>query len=131
MPMKPIKFGFKLHCLTESKSGFCYDYWLDPGKSNTGKYFDSVNSEENIPEKHIEYIVEHLTKHLPDQGYNLYMDSWYNSINLAKKLVFQGISLTGPVKKNSKDLPKSPLIADLKPGEVQTRTNENLSFTNF
>ena len=58
-----------------------------------------VKSEENNGNKYIEFIVLSLVSCLPSIGYNLFMDSWYNSISLSKKLLNKGITLTAPVKK--------------------------------
>ena len=56
-------------------------------------------SEENNGNKCNEFIVLSLVSCLPFKSYNLFMDSWYNSISSAKKLLDKGITLTGPVKK--------------------------------
>ena len=95
--MKPIKYGFKLHVLTESSTGYCYNYLLD--LDNLSKYLKVIKSEKNNGNKYIEFTVLSLMSYLPFKGYNLFMDFWYNSISLAKKLLDQGITLTSPVKK--------------------------------
>ena len=68
---------------------------------------------------------------LPFNDYNLFMDSWYNSISLAKKLLYQGITLTGPVKKNTIDIPKTPILKNLKDRDSIARVNNFLSFTRW
>ena len=45
MPMKPIKYDFKLHILTET--AYYYNYFLDIGKNNLLKYLKVIKSEEN------------------------------------------------------------------------------------
>ena len=34
MPHKPSKWGFKIHCLVDSKTDYLYDAIIDPGKNN-------------------------------------------------------------------------------------------------
>ena len=120
-----------MHVLTESSTGYCYNYFLDIGKNNLPKYLKVIKSEENNGNKYIEFIVLGLVSCLPFKGYNLFMDSWYNSISLAKKLLDQGITLTGPVKKNSIDIPKTPILKNLKDGDSIERVNNFLSFTRW
>jgi len=43
MPMKPVKFCFKLHCLCESNTWYCYNFLLDVGKKNIKKSFQACN----------------------------------------------------------------------------------------
>ena len=57
MPMRPIKYGFKLYVLTENSTGYCYDYFWDIGKNNLPKYLKVVKSEENNGNTYIEFIV--------------------------------------------------------------------------
>ena len=34
MPMKPKKWGFKIHCLVDAESCFLYNCLFDPGKDH-------------------------------------------------------------------------------------------------
>ena len=68
---------------------------------------------------------------LPFKGYDLFMDSWYNSISLAKKLLDQGIINYWSCKKNSIDIPKTSILKNLKDGDSIERVNNFLSFTRW
>ena len=85
IPMKPIKYGFKLKVLIESSTGYYYNYFLDIDKNNLPKYLKVIKFEENNENKYIEFIELSLVSCLPFKSYNLFMESWYNSISLAKK----------------------------------------------
>ena len=104
---------------------------MDIGKNNLLKYLKVIKYEENNGKKYIEFIVLSLVFCLPFKGYHLFMDSWFNSISLAKKLLDQGITLTCPVKKNSIDIPKTPTLKNLKDGDSIERVNNFLSFTRW
>jgi len=131
MPMKPVKFGFKLHCLCESDTGYCYNYILDVGKKNIKKLFQAEEKEEEVPKDYINYIVETLMKSLPFSGYNLFLDSWYNSVEIAKRLAYKGFTVTGTIKSNASNLPKTAMKINLKLGEKEIRSSDLLSFTRW
>lgn len=44
IPSKPTKWGLKMHSLNQSKSGYCLDFAIDPGKTvkKEEKYFNGV-----------------------------------------------------------------------------------------
>ena len=124
MPMKPVKFGFKLHCLCESDTGYCYNYILDVGKKNIKKLFQAEEKEEEVPKDYINYIVETLMESLPFSGYNLFLDSWYNSVEIAKRLAYNGFTVTGTIKSNASNLPKTAMKINLKLGEKEIRSSD-------
>lgn len=131
MPMKPVKFGFKLHFLCESNSGYCYNFLLDVGKKNVKKSLQAEEIEKEVPKDYIISIVEKLVESLPFSGYNLFLDSWYNSVEIAKRLSLKGISITGTIKSNASNLPKTAMKITLKLGEKEIRSSDLLSFTRW
>ena len=131
MPMKPVKFGFKLHCLCESNTGYCYNFLLDVGKKNVKKSFQAEGIEKEVPKDYIISIVETLMESLPFSGYNLFLDSWYNSLEIAKRLSMKGFSVSGTMKSNASNLPKTAMKINLNLGEKEIRSSDLLSFTRW
>jgi len=99
LPAKPHKWGFKLHLLCDSISDYVYNILFDPGKS----YKSLIKSGNN---NLTQSIVLYLVQGLENKNHILYMDSWYTSIELAKKLKEKGIDFTGILKNNALGLPK-------------------------
>ena len=99
MPMKPIKWGFKLHCLTDAPNNYLYDYIFNPGKN----YNKLIIFNEDY--SYTESIILKLVEKLNDKSRHLYHDDWYASISLSKKLFDLGILETTVYKHNSKNLP--------------------------
>ena len=78
-PMKPIKWGFKIHILIDCDNNFIYSYILIPGKKNK----NLIKIENNF---YTESIVLKLLESLENTNRCVYFDSWYSSIFLCKKL---------------------------------------------
>lgn len=103
IPSKPTKWGFKMHVLSESKSGYCCKILLDPGKAYKKNI---LNSKEYGSSKLADNIVLKLTEGYRYKGYKLYLDSWHASPNLFIQLRQKGIAATGIVKENRIGMPK-------------------------
>ena len=80
IPSKPIKWGFKLHCLVDSNSNYLYNVIFDPGRDNKNLII------ENVEDSFTENIALSLVKNIENSGRTLFFDSWYSSISLIHKL---------------------------------------------
>jgi len=94
MPLKPSKFGIKLHCVCESNSGYCLNCLLDPGKSDKNRI------------KTVDKLATELLKYFTNQFHIVFMDSFYSSIPLFASLYSQNTGATGLIKKSRKHLPQ-------------------------
>ena len=100
IPMKPHKWGFKIHLLCDSDTHYLYNILFDPGKD--GKKF--IYFEENTSLS--ESIVLKLLSCVNDNKQrNIFFDGWYSSINLIKKLTEMGYMNTTILRSNAKGLP--------------------------
>ena len=70
LPSKPIRFGFKLFTLAESKSGYIWNFEIYTGRKG--------EAEENQTKK----VVVRLMNPLEDKGYRLFTDNFYSSPDL-------------------------------------------------
>ena len=103
IPNKPKRWGFKLHLLSESETGYTSKILLDPG---INKNFILKNNEEQYLLKTENIILQLLDNEYRNKGYHLYLDSWYSTVSLINKLNEIGIFVTSIIKENIKDIPK-------------------------
>jgi len=100
IPMKPHKWGFKIHLLCDSDTHYLYNMLFDPGK--IGKDFIKLEDNESIAES----VVLRLISCIHDNKQrNIFFDGWYSSISLMKKLTKMGYLNTTILRNNSKELP--------------------------
>lgn len=70
---------------------------------------------------HAAIVVFHLMDEKLKSGHSLYMDNFYNSFDLATKLIQQNTYCTGTLKSNRKNTPIDVLQTKLKKGETIAR----------
>lgn len=94
----------------------------------------SGQDKKDIPKNvyYTESIVENLMEGLFDRGRSLFMDDFYNSVQLSQKLLKKKTYLTGILRSNQKDNPKDVIIKKLKRGEHICRyTKEGISIVKW
>ncbi|XP_033222792.1 piggyBac transposable element-derived protein 4-like [Belonocnema kinseyi] len=94
-PMKPIKIGYKVWCLADSKSGYVLTFAIYTGKSNS-----SPSPGDTLGE----WIVINLSVHLRNTGVLVTFDNFFMSINLMNELRTRKIYAVGAVRNNRKGL---------------------------
>ena len=65
LPSKPIRFGFKLFTLAESKSGYIWNFEVYTGRKGEAEQNQTKN------------VVVRITNPLQDKGYRLFTDNFY------------------------------------------------------
>ena len=80
-PQKPDKYGVKFYFLCEAASGYVYSFKVYRGISQT-----------------LKEIVYNLLSGLFGQGYHVYMDNYYNSVNIARDLYADKVHCTGTLR---------------------------------
>ena len=83
MPLKPIKYGFKVYVTTESSSGYVLNWVLHEGKKDS-----------------LVEIVNRLIDGYEDQGYTIVMDRFYTTLEVVKILTEKGFGVYGAIMKN-------------------------------
>ena len=100
IPMKPYKWGFKIHLLCDSDTNYLYNMILDPGR--VGRDFIYYDENSTLAES----VVLRLLSCLDDNKQrNLFFDGWYSSLNLMRRLTKMGYLNTTVLRANSKELP--------------------------
>ena len=114
-PTKRARFGVKYYKLCESKSGYCTQFRIYSGKKLGA---DELPSNEAI-------VMELMEPYLK-KGYTLYIDNWYSSPNLFRRLSEQGTNVIGTVRVNRKNMPREIKETKLKKGEVMALFSHKL-----
>jgi hypothetical protein len=113
------RFGIKKFQLCDSNTSYVVHVDLYAGKDFPIEGYESVGQQA---------VIELLRKcQLFGKGYHLYTDNFYTKLPLAKELLQKQVYLTGTIRKNSRDIPKT--LIDSKLTEKQTiymRKNEYL-----
>lgn len=133
MPMKPIKWGYKVWCIADSTSGFVFMFQLYTGKSDlTG---------DTLGEK----VVLHLAVDVRP-GSLVTFDNFFTSVTLMEALHQRKLYACGTVrstrkhlpefikpitKKSKSKIPKPPKPTDLKRGEYQYQTKGPVAATKW
>jgi len=92
---KPVKFGFKLWVVADSINSYTYDFNVCCGKCGT------VVSENGLAYD----VVFDLVSSLLDQGYELYFDNYYTSLQLVSDLLNRKTYVCGTAAENRRGFP--------------------------
>jgi len=95
MPMKPVKRGYKVWCLSDSNNGYVIKFDIYTGKCKT-------NSDLTLGER----VVVELTKEICKENTLVTFDRFCTTVKLMSKLLKEGVYTCGTVKTSRKGLPK-------------------------
>lgn len=114
---KPIKWGFKMWCRCESKTGFLFEFDLYTGK----KMDQQVGLGEGI--------VLQLSQSLEDLGCEIYIDNFFNSPSLQLKLLKKKFFACGTVRPDRKNMPTKQFQSDkaMKRGDIDHRSTKEIA----
>nr|XP_023028663.1 piggyBac transposable element-derived protein 4-like [Leptinotarsa decemlineata] len=111
---KRHKYGIKLYMPTES-DGLVMNLMVYTGQADE---YGGLG--------HAEKVVLNLMNHYLNAGHALYMDNFYNSFGLAKKLLEVNTYCTGTLRAGRKETPKDVTTAKLKKGETKGAYKQNV-----
>ena len=94
---KPNPWGIKAYVLSDSNTGYMYSTLIYYGKETQLTDLPRYN--------HTTRVVLTLINPLAHQGYDLFVDRFYSSPELALALLSQGITVTGTVMQNRRNMP--------------------------
>lgn len=116
LPKKPIKRGFKVWTLADSKNGYVYDFEIYKGKDSERR--SSLG----------EHVVKKFVSDLEFSYRKVYFDNYFTSPDLIDYLYKKGIYAAGTVRVDRKYMPKefSKSINLLKRGEYEYITSDNV-----
>ena len=116
---KRSRFGMKSFVLCDAKTGCVWNSILYSGKDTDG-------IEDGNADYHATRIVCSLTKNLFNEGYCIYVDNWYTSVELCKVLKENGCDIIGTLRKDRKGLPISVVKAKMKTGKQKVSYEHKL-----
>lgn len=100
MPNKPDKFGIKFWMLAEVETKFCFSVMPYLGRDES-RVTHSLGT----------HVVMKLLEPLFDKGYNVTVDNFFTSKELAEALLNRRTTITGTIRGNRRELPP--------PGQLQ------------
>lgn len=115
---KRARFGVKFYKTCDSTNGYIYNFKIYVGQDRTNANFNSLGVSGQV-------VVDMLAD-LPGQGRNLFVDNWYSSPLLFKKLHDDKTNVCGTVRTNRKFLPK--IIGTLQTGQMKIYCSTKMSY---
>ncbi|XP_055923064.1 piggyBac transposable element-derived protein 4-like [Eupeodes corollae] len=115
---KPVKWGFKMWCRCDPRTGYLFQFDLYTGKK------------QGVAEIGLgESVVLQLCNDLQNLGCEIYFDNFFNSPNLQHKLANMNIRSCGTVRSNRKNIPKNlPADKMMKRGQIYATSSQGISF---
>lgn len=101
MPKKPAKYGLKCVCITDSKNSYLWNSYMYTGKGSDGQ---TLNETEKKFQKPTQALIR-LTRNLKDTHRNITCDNWFTSIEAAKWLWENGLTIVGTLRGNKPQIP--------------------------
>nr|CAH7755012.1 unnamed protein product [Callosobruchus chinensis]CAH7763352.1 unnamed protein product [Callosobruchus chinensis] len=101
IPSKPEKYGIKIQCVTDARTGYLHNAYIYAGKDTDGM---GLSDQERRLAKPTQAVIR-LVKHLYNTNRNVTCDNWYGSIELAEHLKKNNLTVVGTVRKNKKEIP--------------------------
>ena len=122
---KPSKFHIKLYQVCEAETGYVSGFEVYTGK-DTSQCIREAQVFDPKCCKTTKLVVGLMQKlKFPDKGHHLYMDNYYNNLDLSRELFARNVYMAGTVWKNRKGLPLAVKEAKLKQGECVFRRNDD------
>jgi hypothetical protein len=98
MPKKPAKYGIKIQCLTDAKSGYFLNAYIYVGKDSDGLNLPTEYQRLKKPTQ----AVMRLISPIEGTNRNITTDNWYTSIELINLMKQKDLTLVGTMRKNQR-----------------------------
>jgi hypothetical protein len=112
---KRARFVIKLYKICESSSGYCSYFKIYVGDDITDPSLPAGTN-----------VVLNMSEPLLDKGHTLYLDNWYSSPDLFRRLTDRQTNAIGTVRPNRKNMPPDISKNKLKRGEHEIWSANNI-----
>ncbi|CAB3249420.1 unnamed protein product [Arctia plantaginis] len=102
MPKKPAKYGIKIQCLTDARSGYLLNAYIYVGKDSDSQNLPAEYQGMKKPTQ----AVMRLIPPIEGSRRNVTTDNWYTSIELLELLKKKQLTGVGTMRKNQKEIPR-------------------------
>ena len=110
LPAKPTKYGIKVWVRADSNNGFVNEFQIYIGKPA------GAQREVGLGKR----VVLDLTEKIRDKRHHVFIDNYFNSVELIEELLSRNLYGCGTVRSNIKDLPEQ-----MRPPTRKRRTERN------
>ncbi|KAJ1092961.1 hypothetical protein NDU88_006071 [Pleurodeles waltl] len=126
IPSKRARYGIKLYMLSESSTGYVYNFRVYTGR-------DSNIDPPGCPPTFgvSEKIVWELGRRLFNKGHHLYVDNFYTGVRLFKELFRVDTVACGTIRSNRKGYPKELVCKKREKGQCSALRNDELLALKF
>lgn len=100
-PNKPEKFHLKIYAANDAETGYQIDCYF---------YYGSAEVRPEGVSATFNPVRVLMANGFNDQGFILFTDNWYSSLEVVRYLVSKGIHFVGTIKTNRSGLPKAGMI---------------------
>lgn len=107
MPKKPAKYGIKIQCLTDARSGYLLNAYIYLGKDSDGC---NLSAEYQRLKKPTQAVLR-LIPPIEGSNRNVTTDNWYTSIELLEQMKQKQLTVVGTLRKNQREIPPEFLAA--------------------
>lgn len=112
---KRARFGIKIYKICDGNTGYCHSFRIYTGDDMIDPSLPASTN-----------VVMHMCKSLFHKGHSLYLDNWYMSPDLCKRVSENGTNIVGTVRPNRKNMPPDISSRKLKTGEYQIWSCNNI-----
>ena len=115
LPKKPIKWGIKLWCLCDSRTGYCVAFIVYTGAAGNGDVTLDLA---------YKVVMKLMTKYML-RHHHVYADNYFTSVHLAEDLLQADTHMSGTTRSTRKEFPKT--LAYVPQGQSIKWTREDSS----
>ncbi|KAJ8968050.1 hypothetical protein NQ314_002488 [Rhamnusium bicolor] len=101
MPNKPCKYGIKIVCITDEKTHYFYNGYINAGKDSDGY---GLNAALKQFSKLLQSVLR-LVRFIENTNRNITADNWFSSLELVEELKNRNLTYVETMRKSKREIP--------------------------